>query len=247
MQSRMRILLVATLLAVAGAAAAQPGRAPRPPQTTYAEDMQTPPPRIQPAATQPTAATQGSPPVSACAALPETGPVPRPAGPVMVPARPTPEHGLHCDAPFRLDISGRMPQCVRPGIKVVDGNPREMCAAAMPLGPIADVAPRSRPTRSCTAANTETIVRLEGANLGWADVTIIAVPDRGITLTTLADTSDNAPETENPVLQGCFAYQCRLVKLSIDSTAASQIELRATLPGHDYQAVMIKLPIYCPH
>ncbi len=257
----MRYLLVSALLAMASNVAAQSPRQPRPPQTEYAPDFPAEPPKVPtappalsteypdetPAPLPAAAILQPGLPASACFALPQSGPVPRPAATVAVPARPIADHSLHCDAPFRLDTSGRMPQCVRPGIKAVDGNPREMCNAAMPLGPIADVAQRSRPTRSCTPAATETIVRLDGANLGWADVAITVVPDRGITMTTLSDTSDNAPPAENPVLQGCFAFQCRLVKLTIDGAAAPQIELRAALPGRDYAAVTIKLPVYCPH
>ncbi len=257
----LRYLLVSALLAMATSTAAQSPRQPRPPQTEYAPDFPVEPPKVPtsppaltteypdetPAPPPAAPALQTGQPASACAALPESGPVPRPAAQVAVPARPTADRSLHCDAPFRLDTSGRMPQCVRPGIKAVDGNPREVCNATMPFGPIADVAPRSRPTRSCTPTTTETIVRLDGANLGWADVTITAVPNRGVKITTLSDTSDTAPMDENPVLQGCFAFQCRLLKLTIDGTAPPQIELRATLPGRDYAAVTIKLPVYCSH
>jgi hypothetical protein len=186
------------------------------------------------------------PPESLCAGLPETGRVAVAAAPVEVPAVPTPERGFHCDAPFALDLKGRLPRCVRPGLRIVDGNPRAVCHAAMALGPLAPVAPRTRPTRSCEQKPAQTIVRLEGASIGWRDVAITAVPDRGITITTLADIGDATPEAESPLLAGCFAFDCRLVKLAIDASAAPEIELRAALPGRDYTAITIKLPAWCP-
>jgi hypothetical protein len=186
------------------------------------------------------------PPESVCAGLPESGRVAVAAAPVEIPAVPTPERGFHCDAPFALDLKARLPRCVRAGTRIVDGNPRALCHAAMALGPLSPVAPRSRPTRSCAQKQTQTIVRLEGANIGWRDVAITAVPDRGITIATMADTADAVPEAENPVLAGCFAFNCRLVKLAITADAAPEIELRAALPGLDYKAVTIKLPPWCP-
>ena len=183
---------------------------------------------------------------SVCAALPESGPVASPGPPVVATPVPMGNRSLHCPDDFRLDVNGRMPQCVRPGLTIADGSPRAACYAAMTFGPLAPLPPRSRPTRSCTTPVTTTIVRLEGANVGLADASVTILPDDGITLTPLTATGSDVPENQNPVLQSCFGFQCRLLKLDITANAAPNVRIRVTLPGRDPLEEVLKLPELCP-
>ena len=181
----------------------------------------------------PVQAQAGNSGVSACAALPESGPVARPGPDVVTPAIPTADRNWACEPGARRDLAARVPRCIAPGIKVADGNPRTVCYAAMPFGPIAPIAQRMRPTATCATSKTTTIIALRGAGLGFADAGIAVVPANGITLTPLAETGAKIPVAENPVLQGCFAFDCRLVKLEITSRAAPVVEVRISLPGRD--------------
>lgn len=184
---------------------------------------------------------------SACAALPQTGPVAAPGPDVEAPATPAADRSLACPDDFRLDLRARVPRCVRPGIKAVDGNPRAACYAAMPLGPIMPITARRRPTRTCAVARDVTIIRVAGANAGLADAAVTVFPDTGITLTTLTATDAKVPEAENPVLQRCFAFECRLVKLEVTSQAASKVQLRIAIPGRDPVVQEVGLRDSCRH
>lgn len=180
---------------------------------------------------------------SACAALPESGLVGQPAAAVVVTPMPNADRSLTCPDDFRLDMTTRVPECTRPGLKAVDGNPRASCYAALPLGPLAGLLTRSRPTRSCTRRTSTTIVRLEGINVGWSDAIVTATPDAGITITTLDDAAADA--LENPVVTACFPWACRLIKLEITAAAAPRIELRVTLPGKEYVGETLDLEARC--
>nr|WP_310523342.1 hypothetical protein [Polymorphobacter sp.] len=183
---------------------------------------------------------------SLCASLPESGPVASPGPPVLTSPVPTGNRTLHCPDDFRLDTNGRMPQCLKPGITITDGSPRAACYAAMPFGPLLPLPPRSRPTQTCPTPKTTTILRLEGANVGVADAVVTITPDDGITLTPLTASASDVPEDQNPVLQSCFGFECRLLKLDIASNAAAAVRLRVTIPGRDPIEEILKLPEYCP-
>jgi hypothetical protein len=182
---------------------------------------------------------------SVCAAFPETGKVARPAAAASVAPTPTGDRRLRCPDGFRLDVASRLPRCTRPGVAAVDGNPREDCYAALPLGPLAPVADRSRPTRTCPVRQTTSVVRLAGTNIGLSDVAVTVAPETGITVTLLADYGPDVAEAENPVIQKCFGFDCRLVRLDITARAAPVVELRLAVPGRDPVATSIKLPEYC--
>lgn len=183
---------------------------------------------------------------SVCAALPETGPVSEP-GPLEI-AQPTPmgDRSLSCPDGFRLEFGGRIPRCTRPGLTIVDGNPRAACYAALPLGPLAPLPSRTRPTRTCPAPVTTTILRLEGANVGLADAIVSALPADGLKLTPLVAAGADVDPQENPVVQNCFGFRCRLVKLEIESNAAAEVRVRVALPGRDAVEETLKLPESCP-
>lgn len=183
---------------------------------------------------------------SVCAALPEAGQVVGPAAETATPPRVLPDRSLACPPEARLDFSDRLPRCLAATRKAVEGNPRRACYAGLPLGPVEAIAPRERPTRSCPDRRLTHIVRLIGTNVGLADVTLVPVPDAGLTVATLADTSGKAPAPENPVLQDCFGYGCRLVKLTVASEAPDNAVLRLTVPGRDPVDVALPLATRCP-
>ena len=128
----------------------------------------------------------------------------------------------------------------------MDGNPRAACYAALALGPMAPLPPRTRPTRSCDTPVTTTILRIEGRNLGLADVEMALAPATGLTLATLTATGPEVDVALDPLVQGCFAPDCRLVKLEITAQAPPQTRLLARVPGGASAEELLALPIYCP-
>jgi hypothetical protein len=187
-----------------------------------------------------------SPPASACAALPETGRIGIPGRDRVVAATPNPDRTLRCPDDFRLEALARPPRCVAPGIDVADGNPRAACYTRLALGPMAPLPPRSRPTRSCDTPVTSTILRVEGRNLGLGDVSIGLMPATGITLTLLAESGPDVVVDADPVVQGCFAPDCRLVKLDITAAAPPSVRLQARLPDGEPVEQAVALPVHCP-
>jgi hypothetical protein len=183
---------------------------------------------------------------SPCAGLPETGKVAAAGSDESFPPRLLPNRSYSCPPGSRLDLSGRLPICVRPGAKVVEGNPRAACYARLPLGPFAAITPRQRPTRSCPTSRLTSIVRLEGPGAGFSDVTLISVPETGVTVTTLNATDELAPVDENPILQNCFPFECRLLKLEISNKATDKLTLELRLPGGDPAIAEIRLAPTCP-
>lgn len=183
---------------------------------------------------------------SPCATLPESGRVAEPGPEERFPPRLLPNRSYSCPPDARLDLSGRLPQCLRPGTKVVDGNPRATCYAALPLGPFAPIVPRQRPTRSCPTSRLTSIVRLEGPGAGFADVALATVPEGGVTVTTLNSLDPAVPVDENPVLQGCFPFNCRLLKLDISNKATDSLRLVLALPKGDPVTAEVRLDPVCP-
>lgn len=183
---------------------------------------------------------------SACAALPETGRIGVAGRDRIATPVPNADRTLRCPDDFRLEALARPPRCVAPGIDTADGDPRAACYAALALGPMAPLPARSRPTRSCDTPVTTTILRLSGRNLGLSDVELAAIPAVGLTLTTLAAIGPDVDPALDPVVQGCFAPDCRLVKLEITAEAPPQTRLQARLPGGASTEQPLALPIHCP-
>ena len=183
---------------------------------------------------------------SSCAALPESGRVAAPGADRTATPVPNADRTLHCPDDYTLNALARPPKCTQPGIEPTEGSPRSACYAALPLGPIADLPARSRPTRSCDKPRTTTIIRLTGNNIGLADTALTITPPTGITATTLSVTGDKVPPGEDPVLQSCFAHQCRLVKLEITGKAAPLVAIALAFPGQPSATATLKLPEYCP-
>lgn len=184
---------------------------------------------------------------SVCAALPLEGSVGAPGREQVKPPVPNADRSLRCPDDFRLDTFARPPRCVLPGIVAVEGNPRAACYAALPLGPLAPLPVRSRPTRSCDRQVTTTIVRLSGPNAGLGDAALTIAPDTGITATTLYASGGDVAIAEDPVVQGCFGHECRLVRLEITPRAAPMVRVQLAFPDGARTEQVLKLPEYCPH
>lgn len=183
---------------------------------------------------------------SPCAGVPETGKVAKPGVDEVFPPRLLPNRSYACPPGARLDLSGRMPACIRPGLTIVDGSPRAACYARLPLGPFADIAPRQRPTRSCPTSRLTSIIRLEGPGAGFSDAAMTIVPEGPVTATVLTLTGEGVPPDENPVLQGCFPFDCRLVKLEIGNKAPDKLRLELRYPKGDAVTAEVRLAPVCP-
>lgn len=183
-------------------------------------------------------------PASPCAALPEKGPVAQPAG-AVVPAEPTAARGWHCPDDYALDLSGRMPVC-RGGVAATPGNPRARCLALLPLGPMTPLPERSRPTATCPSRSLATVLALRGPGLGWAETAVTVTPASDVQLIVLADNGARVPPGDNPVVRGCFAPDCRLVRLAVGPGAADRLTITAALPGGATTSTELRLRPWCP-
>jgi hypothetical protein len=182
---------------------------------------------------------------SLCAHLPEKGSVAAAAPPESVAARPRADRGLICPPGFQLDVSARIPACTRPGRGVVEGDPRAACWASLALGPVSPVPTQWRPTRSCLGGAISATVRLEGANVGLADVDL-ASDSPAVKLESLEDDSKGLAPAERPSALGCFAHQCRLVRLTISSDAPDELRLRLSIKDGATAAARIPVVTHCP-
>jgi hypothetical protein len=183
---------------------------------------------------------------SLCAYLPEKGAVATAAPPETVPARPTANRSLICPPGFVLETAARLPVCVRPGQGVVEGDPRAACRASLPLGPITSKVPAQwRPTRSCPGGAISAVVRLEGANLGLAELDL-ATDSAHVKAETLTEDGKTLKPAERPSAQGCFAHQCRLVRLTIAADAPDEVQLRFSIRDGASTTARIPVITHCP-
>jgi hypothetical protein len=183
---------------------------------------------------------------SLCAHLPEAGRVSRPAADALVPAKPAPNRRLGCPPGHRLDMVARPPMCRKSAQESVDGNPRAACLASLEIGPVADVPAQWRPTRSCPTNPIVAQLRLEGRNLGLADVTVTS-RSGSVRVTSIDDNSSTVPAAERPAAQGCFAHACRMVQLEITAEAPLDgVRLELAVKGGASTDVLVPLDTHCP-
>jgi hypothetical protein len=181
---------------------------------------------------------------SLCGHLPTSGKVAR-AGPEdTVPARPRADRVLGCPPGFALDLSARPAACRRAGSITADGNPRAACLASLALGPVADVPAQNRPTRSCPSGTITAVVRLEGVNVGLADVALFT-RSPGVTVVTLDEEAKPPGAGPLPSAQGCFAHQCRLIRLTAASDALDAARLELAIAGGESLVVPVPLKRHC--
>ena len=167
---------------------------------------------------------------SLCGHLPTAGRVAQPGPDEVVPAGRSPDRRLLCPPGFTLDMVARPPACRRPGQREVAGDPRAACRASVPLGPVADLPPQWRPTRSCPTNPVRAILPLEGLNAGVAEVALTSLAT-GVTATTLDEDSKGLDPAARPSAQGCFAHGCRLVQLDVAPDAPDTARLALAIEG----------------
>lgn len=182
---------------------------------------------------------------SLCAHLPEKGSVAAAAPIESVAAKPRADRSLICPPGFVLETSARVPVCARPGKAQVEGDPRAACRATLALGPVAPVPTQWRPTRSCPGGAITAVVRLEGANLGLAEVDL-ASDNPSVKAESVAEDDKALKPTERPSAQGCFAHQCRLVRLSIGADAPDDVLLRFSIKDGASRTARIPVITHCP-
>lgn len=182
---------------------------------------------------------------SLCAHLPEQGSVAAAAPRESVAAKPRADRSLICPPGFALETSARIPVCTKPGQGQVEGNPRAACRASLVLGPVAPLPPQWRPTRSCPGGAITAVVRLEGANLGLGDVDL-ASESPGVKAESVAEDDKTLKPAERPSAQGCFAHQCRLVRLSIGADAPDEAQLRFSIKDGASSTARIPIITHCP-
>ena len=183
---------------------------------------------------------------SLCAHLPEKGSVAAAAPIESVAAKPRADRNLICPPGFVLETSARVPVCTRPGQAQVEGEPRAACRATLALGPVAPVPTQWRPTRSCPGGAITAIVRLEGANLGLAEVDL-ASDSPGVKAETIAEDDKTLKPADRPSAQGCFAHQCRLVRLSVSAEAPDDVLLlRFSIKDGASSTARIPVTTHCP-
>lgn len=182
---------------------------------------------------------------SFCADLPEKGAVAAAAPQESLPAKPRADRTLICPPGFVLDTATRIALCVRPGQGVVEGDPRAACRASLALGPISNKLPAQwRPTRSCPGGAISTVVRLEGTNLGLADVDL-ASDNPGVRVETLDESDKNLKPAERPSAQGCFAHQCRLLRLTIAADAPDEVLLQFSIKDGASTTARVPVITHC--
>jgi hypothetical protein len=182
---------------------------------------------------------------SLCNHLPEAGSIATAAPAETMTPKPRADRSLICPPSWRLDVSSRLPACTRPGQRAVAGNPRAACRAGLPLGPIADVPAQWRPTRSCPGGAINAVVRLEGVNAGLADVAVTS-RSQGVTVASIDEDSTGVPQAERPSAQGCFAHQCRLVRLGVAHDAPDEIRLELSVADGAKTELRMALITHCP-
>ena len=182
---------------------------------------------------------------SLCAHLPESGSIAAAAPAETMLPKPRADRSLICPPGWQLGVSARVPACVRPGQRAVAGNPRAACRVSLPLGPVAAVPPQWRPTRSCPGGAISAVVRLEGVNVGLADVAISSVSP-SVTLAMLDEDSADLAAADRPSAKGCFAHQCRLVRIGVAFDAPDAILLNLRIA--DGAAAVARIPVitHCP-
>ncbi|WP_017667469.1 hypothetical protein [Sandarakinorhabdus sp. AAP62] len=182
---------------------------------------------------------------SFCAHLPEKGSVAAAAPAETVPPKPRADRSLICPPGFLLETAARLPVCTRPGQGVVEGDPRAACRASLTVGPVTSKVPAQwRPTRSCPGGAITSVIRLEGANLGMAEISL-ASDSPGLKLETLNEDDKSLKPAERPSAQNCFAHACRLVRLIIAADAPDELLLNFSIKDGASTTARVPVVTHC--
>ncbi len=89
------------------------------------------------------------------------------------------------------------------------------------------------------------MVRLEGTNLGLADVDL-ASESASVKAESVGEEDKGLKPAERPSAQDCFAHQCRLVRLSIAADAPDEVQLRFSIKDGASSTARIPVITHCP-
>ncbi len=170
---------------------------------------------------------------SHCAALPATAQVEVRGPDTVIPARLT-SRGFQCPQGFTQLTDGTGTRCRQPGpVRLENRQPRRDCYAALNLGPVRGVSGLQRPDATCAGARSlDTIVAIRGRNVGWQDLSLSAPAGSGVTVTHLRASGGRVPAAADPVRQDCFAFDCRLVRLTLRPTTPARVDLTLATPDN---------------
>lgn len=160
----------------------------------------------------------------------------------VIPAQLTPR-GITCPRGFTSETVGPITRCRQPGaIRLENREPRRDCYAALNVGGVRAPAVQNRPAANCPGQPTMTsIIALRGRNVGWQDVTLTAPQGTGLTVEHLRAVGGRTPAAEDPQRQDCFAFDCRLVRLTFRPTTPARVDLKLATPGT--AATPVSIPI----
>ena len=169
---------------------------------------------------------------SHCAALPVNAQVEVRGPDNVIPAQIT-VRGIGCPRGFTSESIGPITRCRQPGsVRLENREPRRDCYAALNLGPVRAPATQNRPAANCPGHPTLTsIVALRGRNVGWQDVTLTAPQGSGLTVDHLRAIGGRTPAAEDPQRQDCFAFDCRLVRLTFRPNTPARVDLTLATPS----------------
>lgn len=185
---------------------------------------------------------------SHCAGLPATAQV-EVAGPDnVIPAQLTPR-GFSCPRGFTAETVGPVTRCRQPGqIRLENREPRKLCYAALGLSAPRSVPVQNRPVAACPGVpSIDNVIALRGSNIGWQDIAVTAPQGSGVTVEQLRTVGGRTPAAEDPVRQDCFAFNCRLVRLTARPNAPASVPITISAPGNAATAsVTVALEATCP-
>lgn len=169
---------------------------------------------------------------SHCATLPVNVQVEARGPDNVIPAQLTPR-GITCPRGFTSESVGPITRCRQPGaIRLENREPRRDCYAALGLGPVRSSPSQNRPAANCPSQPMLTsIVALRGRNVGWQDITLTAPQASDLTVEHLRAIGGRTPPAEDPQRQDCFAFDCRLVRLTFRPNTPARVDLTLATPG----------------
>jgi hypothetical protein len=185
---------------------------------------------------------------SHCAGLPSTARVEVRGPDNVIPAQLTPR-GLACPRGFTTETVGPVTRCRQPGpARLENREPRAACYADIGLSVPRNLPSQNRPTANCRGTPTiASVIAIRGRNLGWRDVAATVPRESGATIEHLTATGGRVPAAEDPAVQDCFAFNCRLVRLTLRPNSPDNVPITFAAPGNAATAtVTVTNAAACP-
>lgn len=185
---------------------------------------------------------------SHCAALPATAQVEARGPDNVIPAQLTPR-GFSCPRGFTSETVGPVTRCRQPGqVRLETREPRAACYTNLGLATPRSLPSQNRPAANCAGTPTIAgIIAIRGRNLGWQDIAATVPRESGATIEHLRTSGGRTPAAEDPARQDCFAFECRLVRLTLRPDSPANIPITFAAPGNAATAtVTVANEATCP-